>query len=107
MDGAGLSDREQRAFSAIEAQLRQDRSLDRLMRSAPRRHRVVAACLLGAVTAALFVAASVTVSQALMWAFAATWTLTVVTALPLLGRWLLRHWQQRDRTTGRNPDDHG
>lgn len=105
MDGAGLSDREQRAFSAIEAELRQDRSLDRMMRSAPRRHRIVAACLLGAVTVALFVAASVTVSQPLIWAFAATWTLTVVTALPLLGRWLLHHWRQRDRPTGQTPDD--
>ncbi|MFD3807843.1 DUF3040 domain-containing protein [Streptomyces sp. NPDC058619] len=104
MDGAGLSDREQRAFSAIEAQLRQDRPLDRMLRSAPRRHRIVVACLLGTVTAALFVAASVTVSQPLIWAFAATWTLTVVTALPLLGRWLLRHWQRRDHTAGRNPD---
>lgn len=105
MDGAGLSDREERAFSAIEAQLRQDRSLERMLRSTPRRHRIVAACLLGAVTAALFVAASVTVSQPLIWAFAAAWTLTVVTALPLIGRWLLRHWQGRDHTPGRNPDD--
>ncbi|MER5871539.1 DUF3040 domain-containing protein [Streptomyces sp. NPDC002044] len=106
MDGAGLSDREQRAFSAIEAQLRQDRSLERVLRSTPRRHRIAVSCLLGAVTAALFVAASVTVSQPLIWAFAATWTLTVVTALPLLGQWVLRRWQGRDRTVRRSLDDH-
>lgn len=105
MDGAGLSDREQRALSAIEAQLKGDRSLDRMLRSAPRRHRIVAACLLGAVTVALLVAASVTVSQPLIWAFAATWTLTVVTALPLLGQWVLRRWQRRDRTVRRSLDD--
>ncbi|MFD9407528.1 DUF3040 domain-containing protein [Streptomyces sp. NPDC059989] len=98
MDGAGLSDREQRALSAIEAHLKNDRSLDRLLRSAHLRHRTAAACLLGAVTVALLVAASVTVSQPLIWAFAAAWMLTVVTALPLLGGWVRRRWQRRERT---------
>lgn len=97
MDGAGLSDREQRALSAIEAQLKGDRSLDRMLRSAHRRHRTVGACLLGAVTVALFVAASVTVSQPLLWGFAAAWTLTVLTALPPIGQWARRRWHRRDR----------
>lgn len=98
MDGAGLSDREQRALSAIEDQLKGDRSLDRILRSGPGRHRVLLACLLGAVTVALLVAASVTVSQPLIWGFAAAWILTVVTALPLFCGWIRRRWQQRDRT---------
>ncbi|MGW6985094.1 DUF3040 domain-containing protein [Streptomyces sp. NPDC054932] len=100
MDGAGLSDREQRALSAIEAELKGDRSLDRILRSrtSHRRHRIVAAWLLGAVTAALFVAASVTVSRLLLWAFAATWTLTVVLSLPLAGQWLRRRGQRTGPT---------
>ncbi|MET9319145.1 DUF3040 domain-containing protein [Streptomyces sp. NPDC003038] len=97
MDGAGLSDREQRALSAIEAHLKGDRSLDRILRSAPRRHRLVAACLLGAVTVALLVAASVTVAQPLIWGFAAAWILTVVTALPLVAQSVRRRWQRRER----------
>ncbi|MFD3542709.1 DUF3040 domain-containing protein [Streptomyces sp. NPDC058662] len=99
MDGAGLSDREQRALSAIEAQLKGDRSFDRILRSTRRRNRVAAACLLGAVTVALLVAASVTVSQPLIWAFSAAWILTVFTALPLVGQWIHRRWQNRDRTS--------
>ncbi|MGW0367142.1 DUF3040 domain-containing protein [Streptomyces sp. NPDC002990] len=98
MDGAGLSDREQRALSAIEAHLKGDRSLDRILRSAPpRRHRLVAACLLGAVTVALLVAASVTVAPPLIWGFAGAWILTVVTALPLVVQAVQRRWQRRDR----------
>lgn len=64
-----------------------------------RRH-AVAACVLGALTVALLVAASVTVSQPLIWAFAATWIVTVFTALPLVGQWIRRRWQQRDRALG-------
>ncbi|WP_411103849.1 DUF3040 domain-containing protein [Streptomyces sp. cmx-4-9] len=101
MDGAGLSDHEQRALSAIEAQLKGDRSLNRVLGSAHRRHRLGAACLLGAVTVALLIAASVTVSQPLIWAFATAWILTAVTALPLLGQWAHRRWQRRDRTVRR------
>ncbi|MFJ9591592.1 DUF3040 domain-containing protein [Streptomyces virginiae] len=82
MDGTGLSDREQRALSAIEAELRGDRALDRMMRSGRRRRRAAWAGLWAAVTATLFVAASVTVSEALLWGCAAAWVLTVVTALP-------------------------
>lgn len=99
MDGAGLSDREQRALSAIEAHLKGDRSLDRILRSAHRRHRTALACGLGAVTVALLVAASVTVSQPLIWGFAAAWILTVFTALPLIGQWVRRRWQLRDRVS--------
>ncbi|MEU6890480.1 DUF3040 domain-containing protein [Streptomyces sp. NPDC046557] len=102
MDGAGLSDRERRALSAIESQLKGDRSLDRRLRSVHRRHQTVAACLLGALTIALLVAASVTVSQPLIWAFAATWIVTVFTTLPLLGQWIRRRWQLRDRTVRRD-----
>ncbi|MFD9333257.1 DUF3040 domain-containing protein [Streptomyces sp. NPDC060028] len=102
MDGAGLSDREQRALSAIEAQLKGDRSLDRslgrFVRSAHRRRRTAAACLLGALTVALLIAASITVAEPLIWGFAATWILTVVLALPLLGQWARRRWLRRDRT---------
>ncbi|WP_079407241.1 DUF3040 domain-containing protein [Streptomyces sp. 3211] len=98
MDGAGLSDREQRALSAIEAELKGDRSLDRILRSTShRRHRIVAAWLLGAVAAALFVAASVTVSRLLIWAFAAVWTGTVILALPPAVQWLRRRGQRPRR----------
>ncbi|MFF4263787.1 DUF3040 domain-containing protein [Streptomyces virginiae] len=99
MDGAGLSDREQRALSAIEAELKGDRSLDRILRSTShRRRRTVAAWLLGAVAAVLFVAASVTVSRLLIWLFAAVWTSAVILALPLVGQWLRRRRQRVDRT---------
>lgn len=101
MDGAGLSDHERRALSAIESQLKGDRSLDRRLRSAHHRNHAVAAWLLGALTVALLIAASVTVSQPLIWAFAATWIVTVFTALPLLGQWIRRRWQRRDRTVRR------
>ncbi|MET9888258.1 DUF3040 domain-containing protein [Streptomyces sp. NPDC006430] len=96
MDGAGLSDREQRALSAIEADLEGDRSLSRILSSTPPRHRTAVACLLGAVTLALLIAAAITVSQPLIWGFAATWTLTVVLALPLIGRSVRRRWQRRE-----------
>ncbi|MGW0390637.1 DUF3040 domain-containing protein [Streptomyces sp. NPDC003042] len=101
MDGAGLSDREQRALSAIEAQLKGDRSLDRVLRSANRGRRILAACLLGVVTVILLIAASVTVAQPLIWGFAAAWILTVCTALPLIAQWAHRRWQLRDRTAQR------
>lgn len=96
MDGAGLSDREQRALGD-RSRTQGDRSLDRILRSEPRRHRTAAACLLGVVTTALLVAASITVYQPLIWAFAAAWILTVVTALPLIGQWIVRRWRHRNR----------
>ncbi|MFD5512078.1 DUF3040 domain-containing protein [Streptomyces sp. NPDC059761] len=98
MDGAGLSDHERRALSAIEADLEADRSLQRILRSAHTRprYRTVAACLLGAVTVALLVAAAITVSLPLIWGFAAAWTLTVVLALPLVGQSIRRRWQRRE-----------
>ncbi|MEU3778022.1 DUF3040 domain-containing protein [Streptomyces sp. NPDC032472] len=99
MDGAGLSDRERRALSAIEDHLKHDRSLDRIMRFTHLRHRVMAASALAALTVALLVAASVTVSQPLIWGFAAAWTLTVVTALPLVGGWARRRWQRREQVS--------
>ncbi|KPI31581.1 Protein of unknown function DUF3040 [Actinobacteria bacterium OV450] len=97
MDGAGLSDHERRAFSAIAADLRRDPSFERNLRSAQARarHRAVAACLLGVVTLILLVAAAVTVSLPLIWGFAAAWTLTVVLALPPAGRWVGRRLQRR------------
>ncbi|MER6449689.1 hypothetical protein DEJ51_32600 [Streptomyces venezuelae] len=101
MDGAGLSDSEQRALSAIEAELKADRSLDRILRSTShRRQRTVAAWLLGVAAAVLFVAASVTVSRILIWVFAAVWTSAVILALPLAGQWLGRR-RQRAGGTGR------
>ena len=104
MDGAGLSDREQRALSAIEAELKGDRSLDRILRSTShRRQRTVAAWLLGAVAAVLFVAASVTVSRLLIWVFAVVWTSAVILALPLVGQWLRRRRQGRDHTPAGTP----
>ncbi|MFE5539819.1 DUF3040 domain-containing protein [Streptomyces sp. NPDC056492] len=98
MDGAGLSDHERRALSEIEADLKADHSLQRILRAAHTRprHRAVAACLLGAATLALLVAAAVTVSLPLIWGFAAAWTLTVVLALPLVGQWIRRRWQRRE-----------
>ncbi|MFF4099369.1 DUF3040 domain-containing protein [Streptomyces sp. NPDC001903] len=98
MDGAGLSDHERRALSAIEADLEADRSLQRVLRAAHTRprHRAAAACLLGALTVGLLVAAAVTVSLPLIWGFAAAWTLTVVLALPLAGQWIRRRWQRRE-----------
>ncbi|GHI85635.1 DUF3040 domain-containing protein [Streptomyces xanthophaeus] len=101
MDGAGLSDHEQRALSALEAQLKRDRSLRGALMSAHLRHRTAVACLLGAVSVVLLVAASVTVSTPLIWCFAAAWILTVVTALPLFGQWVRRRWQHRGRSYGR------
>ncbi|MGW6577391.1 DUF3040 domain-containing protein [Streptomyces sp. NPDC054945] len=99
MDGAGLSDREQRALSAIEAELKGDRSLDRILRSTShRRLRTVAAWLLGAGAAVLFVAASISVSRLLIWVFAAVWTAAVILALPLVGQWLRRPRQRVGRT---------
>ncbi|MFE2125556.1 DUF3040 domain-containing protein [Streptomyces amritsarensis] len=97
MDGAGLSDREQRALSAIEAELRGDRALDRMLRSGRRRGRAVWAGVWGAATVALFVAASATVSEPLLWGCAAAWTLTVATALPPAVEWAHR----RRRVGGR------
>lgn len=58
----------------------------------------MAAWLLGAVAAVLFVAASVTVSRLLIWVFAAVWTSAVILALPLVGQWLRRQRQRVDRT---------
>ncbi|MEU4352968.1 DUF3040 domain-containing protein [Streptomyces virginiae] len=96
MDGAGLSDREQRALSAIEAELKGDRGLDRMMRSGRRRRRAAWAGVWAAVTTALFVAASVTVSEALLWSCSAAWVLTVVTALPPAVEWA-HHRRRRVR----------
>ncbi|WP_405452654.1 DUF3040 domain-containing protein [Streptomyces erythrochromogenes] len=99
-DGAGLSDREQRALSAIEAELKGDRALDRMLRSGRRGRRAAWACIWGAATTALFVAASVTVSEPLLWGCAAAWTLTVVTALPPAVEWAHR----RRRITRRSAE---
>lgn len=96
MDGAGLSDREQRALSAIEAELKADRALDRMLRSGRRRRRAAWSGMWAAATAALFVAASVTVSEALLWGCAAAWVLTVVTALPPAVEWV-HHRRRRVR----------
>ncbi|MFJ7775795.1 DUF3040 domain-containing protein [Streptomyces yangpuensis] len=99
MDGAGLSDREQRVLSAIEAELRTDRALDRMLRSGRRRRRAARAGVWGALTVALFVAASATVSEPLLWGCAAALTLTVVTALPQAVRWAAGR-----RRPGRHPE---
>ncbi|WP_405497226.1 DUF3040 domain-containing protein [Streptomyces sp. NBC_00096] len=98
MDGAGLSDHERRTLGEIEDGLKADRSLGLLLRSLDLRCRTArTAALLGAVSLALLIAASVTVAQPLIWAFAAAWVLTLVTALPLLVRWCRRRWQSRAR----------
>ncbi|MFD7624815.1 hypothetical protein ACFV7Q_02010 [Streptomyces sp. NPDC059851] len=98
MDDAGLSDREQRSLSAIEAEAGRDRSLDRILRFGRLRHRAMAACALGVVTVGLLIAASITVSPPLVWGFAAAWTLTVAMALPLFAQWLRHRWQVREHT---------
>ncbi|GAA1596575.1 MULTISPECIES: DUF3040 domain-containing protein [Streptomyces] len=101
MDGSGLSDRERRALSSIEAHLKRDRSLDRIMRFARPRHQAMAAGALAVATLGLLIAAAVTVSPPLIWAFAGAWTLTVVTALPLLAQVTRYRWQRRERAGSR------
>ncbi|WP_030765040.1 DUF3040 domain-containing protein [Streptomyces sp. NRRL F-2664] len=100
MDGAGLSDREQRALSAIEAELRADRALDRMLRSGRPSRRAVWTAVWAAATVALFVAAAVRVSEPLLWGCAAAWALTVATALPAAVQWVHRRRRLRPRPPG-------
>ena len=121
MDEAGLSDRERRILSEIESELQGEQELERRLRtmrghgqrSMPRMSRVLSrvrpgvrrpnglvVCVLALASLVLLIAASLTVSPALIWVFAGTWTLTVVTAVPLIGR----RWQER---RSRRPQDRG
>ncbi len=131
MDEAGLSDHERRILSEIESQLQNEEDLERRLRTmrgqrsmprilsrvAPgiRRPNGPVVCFLALASLILLIAASLTVSPALIWVFAATWTLTLVTAVPLIGR----RWQERrsgrpqgrgdrgDRGDRRDRGDHG
>ncbi|WP_274555513.1 DUF3040 domain-containing protein [Streptomyces spiramyceticus] len=106
MDGAGLSDHEQRILAEIEGKLQgDDQTLDRRLRTMRSRHlphippvriraRGLAICLMGAISAALLIAASTTVKPAFLWAFAAAWIITFVSAVPVFGRWCLR-WRKK------------
>jgi hypothetical protein len=99
MDGAGLSDHEQRILSEIESGLRGDSSLERRLRTMrwgppiPRpstrvfRLNGLALALLGSVSLTLLITAGVTAAPSLIWAFAAVWGLTVVVAVRLVCRW--------------------
>ncbi|MCB5165363.1 DUF3040 domain-containing protein [Streptomyces bambusae] len=100
MDGSGLSDRERQELRAIETELAHDRTLAQLMRRPDTRRTVWALCVLGPVSLALFLAACLTVTEPVIWAFAGSWMLTVAAALPLVGHWWRRRWQRRARAAG-------
>ncbi|MDH2390241.1 DUF3040 domain-containing protein [Streptomyces sp. HNM0663] len=95
MDGTGFTDRERRILDEIETGLREDALLDRQLRtmgqtSAPlnqlrsalhRRRLAVAGWTLAAVSLVLLVFAVQTSAPALIWAFAAAYTLTLLCVL--------------------------
>ncbi|MEV4331202.1 hypothetical protein AB0K02_11755 [Streptomyces sp. NPDC049597] len=103
MDGAGLSQRERAILAGMEEHLRTDVLLDRrLATMRPGRSLTEAAGLLrerllalgtglaGALTAVLLVMAASSSSTALIWAFAATWVLTLSGLSLLVCRWSRR-----------------
>ncbi|MEV6246073.1 DUF3040 domain-containing protein [Streptomyces sp. NPDC051742] len=104
MEEARLSERERRILAEIEEQLDQDETLAhrlRTMRRGPRlplrqpsaaRRRMTAlgVAALGALSLTLLVLAVATEAPPLIWAFAATWVLTLVTLLRLVVRWSKR-----------------
>lgn len=102
MDGAGLSDHEQRILSEIESQLQGDSSLERKLRtmhwgrSLPHpstrmfKPNGLLLAFLGLVSLILLIAAVATTAPVLIWAFATAWALTVVVALRLAVRWSRR-----------------
>ncbi|MEU7296996.1 DUF3040 domain-containing protein [Streptomyces exfoliatus] len=109
MEEARLSERERRILAEIEEQLDQDEPLAhrlRTMRRAPRlplrpasaaRRRMTA---LGALSLTLLVLAVATEAPPLIWAFAATWVLTLVTLLRLVVRWSRRMAASRGTPDG-------
>lgn len=102
MDGAGLSDHEQRILSEIESELQTDSSLERSLRTMrwgqrqphpwTRMFRAngLLLAVLGSVSLTLLIAAVATTAPVLLWAFAAAWALTVLVALRLAARWSRR-----------------
>ncbi|MFD3530738.1 DUF3040 domain-containing protein [Streptomyces sp. NPDC058664] len=102
MDEARLSERERRILAEIEEQLDQDRTLARRLRSTRDRPRPRPATgargrlaalglgLLCAVTLVLLVLAVATEAPLLIWAFAASWVLTLVLLLRRVVRWSRR-----------------
>jgi hypothetical protein len=108
MDGAGLSDHEQRILSEIESRLQTDASLERRLRTMrwgrsmphpstrmPRISRMfrpsgLLLTLLGSLSLILLIAAAVSTGPLLIWAFAAAWGLTVLVGLRLAVRWSRR-----------------
>ncbi|WP_411108991.1 DUF3040 domain-containing protein [Streptomyces sp. c-19] len=113
MEEARLSERERRILAEIEEQLDQDEPLAhrlRAMRRGPRlprrpastaRRRMTAlgVAALGALSLTLLVLAVATEAPPLIWAFAATWVLTLVILLRLVVRWSKRMADSR-----RTPD---
>ncbi|MGA5065118.1 DUF3040 domain-containing protein [Streptomyces exfoliatus] len=114
MEEARLSERERRILAEIEEQLDQDEPLAhrlRTMRRAPRlplrpasaaRRRMTAlgVAALGALSLTLLVLAVATEAPQLIWAFAATWVLTLVTLLRLVVRWSRRMAASRGTPDG-------
>ncbi|MFG2330820.1 DUF3040 domain-containing protein [Streptomyces sp. NPDC048604] len=102
-DDARLSEKERRILDEIEHALRDDEPLERSL-STMRRHgrpglagfgvSVTAVVLLGATTLTLLVLAVATEAPVLVWAFAATWVLTLVCLLRLVMR-RARAWSRR------------
>ncbi|MFP1624545.1 hypothetical protein ACLB9X_04890 [Streptomyces sp. 5K101] len=116
MDGAGLSQRERAILAGIEEHLRADALLDRRLRTmrpglsftearGVLRGRLLAVGtgLGAAVTAVLLVMAASSSSPALIWAFAATWVVTLTGLGLLVCRWsrgLAAGHQEPDRPDG-------
>ncbi|MFI7500826.1 DUF3040 domain-containing protein [Streptomyces sp. NPDC049687] len=92
--GARLSFRERLVLKHIENELRRDRRLNRSLRAGPGvrapRHDpwlATAVTLLGAASVFLLVIGIRTSDRAVIWAFAAVWSLTLLQAFRLLCRW--------------------
>ncbi|MEV4682535.1 DUF3040 domain-containing protein [Streptomyces kurssanovii] len=113
MDGSGLSEPERLILAQIEQDLRADEFLDRRLRTMSpgpplarmthrfRSHLLAAAVgVLAALTFVLLAMAASTSKPVLIWAFAATWALTLVGLLTLVCRWSKR-LAQRSRARGR------
>lgn len=99
MTTSRLPEHEQQILDELEHALRQDRRLDRKLRTL-RRHpgpdlRRVASysprpgtvAVLGAASVGLMVAGIVTSEPAVIWAFAGVWPVTLYSAFRLLCRW--------------------
>lgn len=113
MDGSGLSEPERLILAEIEQDLRADEFLDRRLRTMSpgpplarmthrfRSHLLAATVgVLAALTFVLLAMAASTAQPGVIYAFAATWALTVVGLITLVRRWC-RRLAQRSRGRGR------